>query len=75
MFQTEGENDQTFVDATGVGLVALNATNDTTSGEQNPIVNGVTFTATPADTTLVGTGGHSIDFGDIGPFIAILQDQ
>ncbi len=54
-----GDTDQTFVDTTGTGLVALNASGDT-SGDQNPTVNGVQFTGTGMGTALVGVGGHSI---------------
>ena len=57
MFQ--GMTDQGFVDTTGDGLVALNAT-ASTDGTQDVTVNGVAFPATGTDTTVTGVGGHSI---------------
>jgi len=55
----QGETVQTFVDTSGVGLVAYNATADETGGAA-ATVNGVVFTASLTDTTLVGVDGHSI---------------
>jgi len=54
------ETEETFVDTTGVGLVALNATLDVANVDASPTVNGVQFTATSADTALVGVNNHSI---------------
>jgi len=55
----QGETVQDFVNIAGDGLVAYNAT-ALLDGTQDTTVNGVAFTSSGTDTTLVGVDGHSI---------------
>lgn len=54
----QGSTVETFVTTQGDGLVAVNATNDTTNG--NVTVNTVAFTQALNNATVTGSGGESI---------------